>query len=61
MDASGIVAGAYLPDGMLQQFGSIQQLLISVLDGMDDVSRKLERLQDTVEKLRIEGQLHVAS
>jgi hypothetical protein len=59
MDACSIAAGACSLDGLVQQSGHIQQLLISVQDGMDDLARKLERLEDKVEKLRIEW--HVAS
>jgi hypothetical protein len=44
-----------------QQLASIEDAVLMVQDGMDDLSRKLERL-DQVEKLKIEkqSQLHVA-
>lgn len=45
-----------------QQLASIEDAVLMVQDGMDDLSRKLERL-DQVEKLKIEkqSQLHVAN
>ena len=52
-DEASIVTEAYsFPDVLVQQFGYIQQHLISVEDEVYELSRKLERLKDTVEKVR---------
>lgn len=56
MDACSIAGGACSLDGLVQQLSHIQQLLMSVQDGMNDHARKLERLEEKVEKLTIEWQ-----